>query len=98
LHRRCQTLTVTSYKAPSAGDENRALNDAGLPYRSESHGPVQSWILERGTPVEYLHTTACGDFTMLSREQWHRLHGYPEFEAFSFHIDSLFCYMAHYSG
>lgn len=41
-----------------------------------------------------LHTNACGDFTMLAREDWHRLRGYAEYEMYSFHIDSLFCHAA----
>jgi hypothetical protein len=45
-----------------------------------------------------LHTNACGDFTMLAREDWHRLRGYAEYEMYSFHIDSLFCHAAVASG
>jgi hypothetical protein len=48
--------------------------------------------------VTHLHTTACGDFTLLDRDSWFRLQGYPELEIFSLHIDSLFCQMAHYAG
>ena len=45
-----------------------------------------------------LHTNACGDFTLLSKDNWQALRGYPELDTFSFHLDSLFCYMAHHSG
>jgi hypothetical protein len=45
-----------------------------------------------------LHTNACGDFTLLSREGWFAIRGYPEFEAFSFNIDSMGIAAAHYSG
>jgi len=45
-----------------------------------------------------LHTNACGDFTLLHRRHWTDLRGYPEFDLYSMNIDSLFCYMAHYSG
>lgn len=45
-----------------------------------------------------LHTNACGDFTLLSREGWASTHAYPELELFSMHIDSLFMYEAHYHG
>lgn len=48
--------------------------------------------------VANLNTNACGDFTMLSREAWFRLNGYPEFDMYSFHLDSLLCYMAFYAG
>jgi hypothetical protein len=45
-----------------------------------------------------LHTNACGDFTLLAREQWCALRGYPELPMFSLHLDSVFCQMAHHSG
>ncbi|MGA3188292.1 MAG: hypothetical protein ABSF22_14395 [Bryobacteraceae bacterium] len=45
-----------------------------------------------------LHLTACGDFTMLAREHWLDLRGYPEFDMFAMDIDSLFCWSAHYGG
>jgi predicted O-methyltransferase YrrM len=38
------------------------------------------------------HTMACGDFTMLSRNWWHRLRAYPEYQLWSPHIDSLFLF------
>jgi hypothetical protein len=46
----------------------------------------------------YLHTNACGDFTLMAREHWFELRGYPEFDMFSFNIDSLLCYAAHHAG
>jgi hypothetical protein len=45
-----------------------------------------------------LHTNACGDFTLLAREHWFALRGYPELEVFSMNIDSFTCYAAHYGG
>ncbi|MCU0241521.1 MAG: hypothetical protein MUF51_03755 [Vicinamibacteria bacterium] len=48
--------------------------------------------------LERLHTNGCGDFTLLARERWFDLRGYPEFELFSFHIDSVFCFAAHFGG
>jgi GT2 family glycosyltransferase len=45
-----------------------------------------------------LHTNACGDFTLLSKEDWNTVRGYPELEVFSMHLDSLLCYAAHHSG
>lgn len=45
-----------------------------------------------------LHTNACGDFQLLDRKHWFSLRGYPEFDIQSLHIDSLFEYMAVYSG
>jgi hypothetical protein len=45
-----------------------------------------------------LHTNACGDFTMMAREDWARMRGYAEWEMYSFHLDSLFCHAAHAAG
>jgi hypothetical protein len=45
-----------------------------------------------------LHTNACGDFTLMAKDHWFQLRGYPELEMFSFHLDSLLCYMAHHIG
>jgi len=50
-----------------------------------------------GVPV-FLHTNACGDFTLLARENWFDLRGYPEFDLFSMNIDSVFCIAAHHGG
>jgi hypothetical protein len=45
-----------------------------------------------------LHTNTCGDFTLAHRDIWRRLRAYPEYDAYSFHLDSIFCYMAHFGG
>jgi len=49
-------------------------------------------------PYPKLHTNGCGDFTLLSRENWWALRGYPELEIFSFHLDSILLHMAHQLG
>jgi hypothetical protein len=36
-----------------------------------------------------LHTNACGDFTLLSRDNWFRFCGYPEWVMYSWNIDSI---------
>jgi hypothetical protein len=46
----------------------------------------------------FLHTNTCGDFTLMAREHWFDLRGYPEFDMYSFHIDSVLCYAAHHGG
>jgi len=53
---------------------------------------------KRSVAMDYLHTNACGDFTLMSREAWFSIRGYPEFEAFSFNIDSIGIVAAHYAG
>jgi hypothetical protein len=49
-------------------------------------------------PMPKVHTNGCGDFTLLSRDVWLKLRGYPELPLWSMHIDSLLCYMAVASG
>ena len=53
---------------------------------------------DRSVDMSHLHTNACGDFMLLSREGWEAIRGYPEFEAFSFNIDSMGLVAAHYAG
>lgn len=44
------------------------------------------------------HTNACGDFTLLSRDKWIELRGYPEFPISSIYIDGLLLYAAKATG
>jgi hypothetical protein len=74
-----------------------APSRSAAPWSGNGH-PAESLVTEADIRGDRLHTMACGDFTLISREQWHRLRGYPEFEAYSFHIDSVGCFMAHYGG
>lgn len=46
------------------------------------------------SPTKVLHTNACGDFTLLSKRDWEKLKGYPEWELYSWHIDSVLIYQA----
>ena len=43
---------------------------------------------------QQLHTNACGDFTLLARDDWFQLRGYPEWPIFSWHVDSIFLFAA----
>jgi len=43
-------------------------------------------------------TSACGDFTLLSRDDWYALGGYPEWPIFSWHLDSILLYQAEGKG
>jgi hypothetical protein len=69
-------------------------------------GPFQAWRCDwtesprQETPSGpvFLHTNACGDFTLLSRRQWFDLRAYPEFDLFSMNLDSIFCATAHFGG
>lgn len=54
-------------------------------------------LREMGRP-EYLHTNACRDFMLMSREHWFDVRGYSELDLPNSHLDPLFCYAAHHSG
>jgi hypothetical protein len=58
------------------------------------------WILCTLYPNIQLipHTNACGDFTLLSSQDWAALRGYPEWNIFSWHVDSLFMHQARQHG
>ena len=49
--------------------------------------------------LPHLFTNGAGDFTLLSRDMYVRLHGIPEEREFhSMHFDSVFCFMAYAAG
>jgi hypothetical protein len=50
------------------------------------------------SPPGFVHTNACGDFTLMAREHWFDLRGYPEFDLFSMNLDSVLCVAAHNGG
>lgn len=45
-----------------------------------------------------LHLNSAGDFTLMSREDWFLVRGYPEFPIFSLHLDGVLCYTAYYNN
>ena len=45
-----------------------------------------------------LHTSACGDFTLASRDVWFAIHGYPEWPVYSWHIDGVALFQAYAGG
>ena len=45
-----------------------------------------------------LHTNACGDFTLMARKDWFRLRGYPEWNIFSWFLDSVLVHQAYGNG
>src|SRR5262249_8992867 len=51
-------------------------------------------VFQVNRTFERLHTNGCGDFTLLDRETWFRLRGYPEWSVFSWGIDSVFLFQA----
>src|SRR5207248_7928252 len=75
----------------------RVLLGGVLRYAQEKRREIdEAWHRERARVR--LHTNACGDFTMLAREDWERLRGYAELQIFSMHLDSLLLYEAYYLG
>ena len=54
--------------------------------------------IKKHLEIPRLHTNACGDFTLMSRDDWFALHGYPEWEIFSWHIDSVLLHQAYGNG
>jgi glycosyltransferase involved in cell wall biosynthesis len=87
----------------------RDVPDKALQYNSHDkrliycHRHVRQ-VHERGPShrmagLPHLFTNAAGDFTLLSRDLYFRLHGIPEERDFhSMHFDSVFCFMAHAAG
>lgn len=45
-----------------------------------------------------LLTNAAGDFMLMDRASWADLHGYAEWDIYSFHLDAIFCHQAAASG
>ena len=68
-----------------------------LDYRSVR--AIIGWL--RNGVVNYslsgIHTNASGDFLLMHRKHWHKLHGYPELPTYA-HIDSYMCFMAVSAG
>jgi hypothetical protein len=87
----------------------RAIKHVGRSL-SSAEGNAKAW-LRRGAQLisennfqppllggVWLYTNACGDFTLMSRQDWFGVRGYPEFQIFSIHLDSLLLYQAYYHG
>jgi hypothetical protein len=76
-----------------------------LPPPAEESVSSEQPPLEEAIPEEppvpllpSLHTNACGDFTLMSRADWFAIRAYPEWEIFSFHLDSMLMFTAYYAG
>jgi hypothetical protein len=62
--------------------------------RGSDGGEAGGRLLLRRLLRPWAFTNACGDFTLLSREDWFRLRGYLEWDVFSWHLDSLLVFQA----
>jgi hypothetical protein len=57
----------------------------------------QGRIAQMGRP-EDLHLNACGNFTLMARDHWLDLRGYPELDLPAADLDALLCLAAHHAG
>ncbi len=83
----------------AAEDHTRRLNLASgsvAPFRSPLQGGATAEPRTRCLPE--LHLNACGDFQLAHRNAWRSIRGYPEFDGYSFHLDSLASYQLHFAG
>jgi len=53
---------------------------------------------ENKADISKVFCNGCGDFTLMSKQGWEHIRGYPEFESFSMNIDSMGLLAAHYAG
>lgn len=54
--------------------------------------------MEADKTFPQLHTNACGDFQLMSRDCWHILRGYREADIPAAHVDSLLSYASYAAG
>jgi len=83
------------------GASSKAIFKAAIKTRQfeiETENGTSTLTAKPDIPFRWLHLDACGDFTLMHRDAWEKVHGYAEFELFSLHIDSLCVITAHYSG
>lgn len=64
---------------------------------AETNQHISPYANQMRNPA-YLHSNGCGDFTLMSREDWFALRGYAEFPIWPMHIDTMLCYAAHHAG
>jgi hypothetical protein len=69
---------------------------AGVDWQEELKD-YEKEIAAMGLP-QFLHLSACGDFQLMSRENWADVRGYAELDHFSMHLDSLLSYTANHMG
>ncbi|MFC1521986.1 hypothetical protein ACFL6Y_06215 [Elusimicrobiota bacterium] len=56
------------------------------------HGKnIEPWKINKAWSM---HTNAAGDFVIMSRDLWHGMRGYPEFDLVGLRVDGFLCYIA----
>jgi hypothetical protein len=95
-----KTDETSVYRIRCVDDQEKALPLRAYGFRWCAASPDETAALRRspGAPAISLHTNACGDFTLMAKEHWFDVRAYPEWDLYSFHIDSTLCYAAHHSG
>jgi hypothetical protein len=90
-----QRTTYALLLADAAGSaRDHALRAYGL-RRVGLGASLRRWLRPLARPrVDFVHTNGCGDFTLMHRDDWFGLRGYPEWEAYSMNIDGFACYAA----
>ncbi len=74
------------------------ITNPRMDWRYALKDKVRQAVRPGALPPAVLHTNGCGDFTLMHREHWFELKGYPEFPMYSFYLDALLCHAAHHSG
>ncbi|MBM0740837.1 hypothetical protein JOY44_04265 [Phormidium sp. CLA17] len=78
--------------------ERELLTAQPLPIPPEPAADIITLPPTQPLPYAKLHTNTSGDFTLLSKADWFAIRGYAEWEMYSFHLDSILLYTAHYAG
>ena len=72
--------------------------DAYLPDKKWARPGVSALMSILFFPFPVPHTNACGDFTLMHRDDWYRIRGYPQVISAGLHLDSFVIYAAIFSG
>jgi hypothetical protein len=72
--------------------------DAYLPDKKWARPAVSVLMGVLFLPFQVPHTNACGDFTLMHRDDWSRIRGYPQVISAGLHLDSFAIYAAIFSG
>ncbi len=59
---------------------------------------IEFGIFKNNRETNGLDTDACGDFTVMSKQDWLKIKGYPELDLYSIHVDSMALLAAHALG
>ncbi|MFD2671976.1 hypothetical protein [Marinicrinis sediminis] len=81
--RYCKNNVIRKYKKEGTFSTSCATD-------SELFGATEGWTHNSlGRKMVHPFTNACGDFQLMSRKKWIETKGYPEFDIYPVHMDSL---------